>query len=382
MNEAPGTAMARSISSLPEQVTALSNADRDRFGRLFSLTRSVGHTTPPEEMTAWIERAFGDLDAVKHQTIIKIHNRWTLEGTLFNDLRARRPIQGRLADARLDLGGDGTDPFCAPLAGTPADTFGRITGQHSITASNVAKYDGLHSVVILNEHNPLSWSEESVVDALTTAERWLRRAHQAQPSAVYPFVMWNCLPRSGASILHGHMQTALSEECAYTRVESWRRAAQAYREQHSAPYFADFFDAHSALDLGGEFGKVRWLAHLTPIREKEVLLLADRLDAELFGVIHRVLRSWVDGLGVQAFNLALYLPPMVPVAEDWSAFPVVVRFVDRGDPASATSDVGAMELFAQPVVSSDPWRVASVLRTKLQSGANERETPETPSDPG
>ena len=41
---------------------------------------------------------------------------------------------------------------------------------------------------------------------------------------------------------------------------------------------------------------------------------------------------------------------------------VVARMVDRGDPASATSDIGAMELFAQPVVAFDPWRLAEVVR--------------------
>lgn len=359
------TTTLRSVTSLPEHVAALSSADRGRFERLFSLTRSVGHTAPPAEMVAWIKGSFGSVEAVEQQTIIKIHNRWTLEGTLYNDLRARRPVQGRLADEGAALAGDGTDPFCTPLTGTPSDTFGRIQGNHTITASNVAKYDGLHSVVISAEHNPLRWTEESVVDALSTAERWLRRAHQAQSAAKYPFIMWNCLPRSGASILHGHMQVALSESCAYTRVELWRRAAQAYREQHNAPYFADYFATHAALELTGDLGEVRWLVHLTPVKEKEVVLLVDRLGADLYGSLYRVLRSWVDGLGVQAFNLAIYLPPMEPVSEDWSDFPVVVRFVDRGDPASATSDVGAMELFAQPVVSSDPWKVAAVVRAGL-----------------
>ncbi len=372
------TATSRSVTTLPEQVLALPDADRARFERLFSLTRSVGYVVPPAEMTTWIEQSFGSVGAVEHQNIIKIHNRWTLEGTLYNDLRARRPLHARQADSGANLDGDGTDPFCTPLTSTPADTFGRIQVNGTITASNVAKYDGLHSVVILDEHNPLRWTEGSVVDALTTAERWLRRAHQAQPAAVYPFIMWNCLPRSGASIIHGHMQAALSESCPYARVECWRRTAEAYREEHNAPYFADYFSVHAALDLTGVLGAVRWLAHLTPVREKEVLLLAERLDDDLYHTLHRVLRAWVDGLGAQAFNLVIYLPPMEPTSNDWSDFPVVVRFVDRGDPASATSDVGAMELFAQPVVYSDPWQVASVLRAGIEANRTGSGGPGTP----
>jgi hypothetical protein len=67
-------------------------------------------------------------------------------------------------------------------------------------------------------------------------------------------------------------------------------------------------------------------------------------------------------LGVSSFNVAFYLPPLASTEEDWSSFPVVIHVVDRGNPASRTSDIGAMELYAVPVVSSDPFRVAHFLR--------------------
>jgi hypothetical protein len=68
-------------------------------------------------------------------------------------------------------------------------------------------------------------------------------------------------------------------------------------------------------------------------------------------------------MGVTSFNLALYLPPLAPVNEDWDGFPAVVRMVDRGDPANKTVDVGAMELYASSVITSDPFRVAEVMRS-------------------
>ncbi len=313
-------------------------------------------------MRAWIERSFGSVEAVERQTVLKVHNRWTLEGSLFNDLRARRPI-----DRRADRDDDpslrgGADPFCHPLTGTPADTFGRVEGEHALSASNVAKYDGLHGVVIFEEHNPLGWFEESVVDAFRTAQRWLQEAHRANSSAIYPFIMWNCLPRSGASIIHAHMQMALSEGEPYARVELWRRAAESYRREHGEEYLEALYSVHESLGLAGVGDGVRWMAHLTPVKEKELVLLAPSLGDQLYREVHRVLRLYVDSLGVRAYNLAVYLPPLVPVEENWSGFGVVVRLVDRGDLGSATSDVGAMELFAQPVVASDPWKVAETVR--------------------
>ena len=48
--------------------------------------------------------------------------------------------------------------------------------------------------------------------------------------------------------------------------------------------------------------------------------------------------------------------------EDWRGFPPIARIVDRGDPANKTSDIGAMELYAASVISSDPFRLADALR--------------------
>jgi hypothetical protein len=352
-----------SITTLPEQVVALPGAMREQFESLFQVTRSRGSLVPPPEMRSWIAQAFGSVDAVRNQAVIKTLNRWTLEGALFNALRARRPIAGRAGgDDGTALTGEGSDPFCRPLIGTPADTFGRVEGAHAITASNVAKYDGLHAVIIFKQHNPLEWTAAQLNDVFTTAARWLETAVQAQPQAVYPFIMWNCLTRSGASQIHAHMQATLSEEVPYARVELWRRAAAAYRQQHGRDYFATLYAVHEALGLAFTGGPVRRLAHLTPLKEKEVLFLAPALDNTLYEVIYTVLRQFIDHLGVRAFNLALYLPPLAPVAEDWTGFPVIGRLVDRGDPTRTTSDIGAMELFAQPVVASDPWWLADVLR--------------------
>ena len=78
-----------------------------------------------------------------------------------------------------------------------------------------------------------------------------------------------------------------------------------------------------------------------------------------------LLQGYVKALGVRAFNVAFYMPPLGPTQEDWSDFPTVVYIVDRGDPSNRTSDMGAMELYAASVVASDPFRVAEALRDNL-----------------
>lgn len=356
------SSLERSVATLPEQIDALPAGEQDRVHSLFSVVRSRGNLVPPAEMEPWLERSFGSVDVVREQVVIKTQNRWTCEGSLFNSLRARRPVESKLAGSVEGTAGEGQDPFCHPLTGTPADAFGRIRGEQSITASNVAKYDALHGVIVFDRHNPLSLSLEEITDAFHTANRWLEEAHRSNPRAAYPFVMWNCLPRSGASIVHAHLQVALGEGSAYSRVELWRRASNAYREQHQTGYFDALFKAHESLGLGEREGVLCWMAHLTPVKEKELVLLAPAMDDALYAMIYRMLRLYIDRLGVRAYNVAIYRPPLAPVQEDWTDFPLVVRLVDRGDPTSATSDVAAMELFAQPVVAFDPWTLARMAQ--------------------
>lgn len=149
-------------------------------------------------------------------------------------------------------------------------------------------------------------------------------------------------------------------------MEQLRRAALMYRTDQGANYFDDLYAAHRALGLTVESGDTRIMAYLTPIKEKEVLLISGELDEDLKGSIYKVLRCFTKRLGVHSFNLALYLSPIDSVEEDWSGFPALVRIVDRGDVNNKTSDVGAMELYASSVVASDPFRVIKALRACFQ----------------
>jgi len=78
-----------------------------------------------------------------------------------------------------------------------------------------------------------------------------------------------------------------------------------------------------------------------------------------------VLVCYRDKLDVSSFNLVICAPPLAPTEENWEGFPVLVRIVDRGNPTSRTCDIGAMELYAANVVSSDPLKVARVLEDTL-----------------
>src|SRR5262249_28007380 len=120
-------------------------------------------------------------------------------------------------------------------------------------------------------------------------------------------------------------------------------------------------------------GALRVFAHLTPIRNREIVLLADRIaplrrrpdDHEtLATTIYDLLRGLIDDQGVRAFNMAIALPPLTSTAEDCSEVPIIARLMDRGDPLATSSDWGAIELLGTGCIVSDPFEVARRLRVQ------------------
>jgi hypothetical protein len=354
-----------SIADLEERIAGLPPEARAAAERIFAVSSTVGRLEAPPEMRDWIIKQFGSADAVTTQKIIRVTNLVMMEGALFNDLRARRPLEVKGADeVRETIERSRNDPFCHPETGTPADTFGRIRGQHGVTASNVAKYDGYHGVLVFDEHDPLAPMDTEVIrDRLLTARRWAIAANEEDPSSKYYFLIWNCLWRAGGSIVHGHMQMTVTRGMHYPRVEMLRRRSLEYDEQYARDYFDDLWLVHDALGLGHERDGARVFAALAPIKESEVIIQGrpgedeTSLAAGIAGVISAYRKQ-----GVVAYNLALLLPPLNPDGNDWRRFPPHARLVDRGDPANRTSDIGGMELYAASVVAADPFRLAELLR--------------------
>ena len=138
--------------------------------------------------------------------------------------------------------------------------------------------------------------------------------------------MW----KSGASILHGHAQVTCTRDRHYARVEQLRTAAEQYRTRCGLNYFHDLIEAHRSLGLTIQRGPATLMASLTPIKEKEIWIVADEHSGDLDGVIYDALECFTRTLGVVSFNLVAYMPPLRPVPESWDGFPFIIRIVDRG----------------------------------------------------
>lgn len=312
-----------SITNITNLLRGVQGHPRTVFDRLFDVAEYTGELVLPAGIRDWVAEKFGDPAGVERQHIVRVTNRVTLEGTLFNALRALRPLAAGDPAALDRLVAEHLPgcAFCRPGDKTPADTFGRLAGGGAVTASNVAKYDRWHGLIIPEEHHPLRFDPQQVAGYFALAGDWFRRvleqpAPDMEDRPRFPFLMWNCLWPAGSSIVHGHLQVTVTPGMHYPRVEHLRRSASAYRERYGSDYFDDLFLAHRVAGLALKSEEVRVFASLTPLKEKETWVLLPGKSGlqhleELGLWVGRVL-ACLRETGTTSFNVAAYIPPPEP----------------------------------------------------------------------
>lgn len=371
------------ITDLPQIIEALPAGRRARFERIFDVDSVIGETRIPDTMRPWVERHLGRVEDVEHQRIVRITNCFTLEGALFNPIRANRPMvlrdeneQGTSDDARksqiANPKSEMEDVFADPVRTTAEDTFGRVRGRHCVTTSNVARWDGQCAVLIFDEYDPLKFTRDHIRDYFATSLAWAQRAHDYDPLARNFVWMWNGGLKGGASIPHAHAQMGLGRGRPYAFVERLRRAGTAYHHEHGADYFTNLLAAHEDAGLGVTFAGLRGFFYLAANRSKDLWLYGNAFDEALADALHDALRALIDRTGMGAFNVSVVMPPLFPSPggrgvsgerenDDWRGFPALLRIGDRGSPRMIASDVGAMDLYGQNVIAADPFVVKAQL---------------------
>ncbi len=359
----------KTISGLEGIIEGLPPEERELVKRLYWVKTTVGRQRLPETMKDWAEKQFEtSVDALEFQIIVRTRNLWTGEEALFNELRASRPFTAHHCSEPVMEQILRTDDcfFCNPEEKTPEDlSYGRVRGKECLTASNVAKYDAHHGLIIPSNHNPLEFGAEKMHDCLEVALQWFRQEYVASRDAACPYLAGNILWRAGASINHQHLQLTMSTGGNYPAVERQKSSGDAYSQcgSNGRNYFDDLFRAHEALGLGFSKHGSRIIAELTPKKEKGAMIIRwmptwDEFP-DIADSVDFVIQSYLR-MGVQSFNMSFYLPSM-PQDNGWCRFPNIVRFVDRGSLAKNIADLGGMELAEIPVISTDPYKLMNEL---------------------
>ena len=82
------------IADLPQLIDALPADDRRRARDLYDVSLTTGRLVAPPELHDWLIEHFGSVEAVEHQRIVRVTDRWSLHGALFSPLRGSRPQAG------------------------------------------------------------------------------------------------------------------------------------------------------------------------------------------------------------------------------------------------------------------------------------------------
>lgn len=375
-----------SILELENRLNNLKNEDQSLyklFEEIYSYYYDHGTLKISPSMRNLFLNYFGEKDSsgnlisneeevigkLEDQRILNVYNEYTGQGTLYNSLRSKRPgmtgdsdsemfrIQKMIDDSSVNC------DFCSPKDKTPEDVFGRIEGKYSLTAANIAKYDVYSSLIIFNNHNPLKFDQKELSDYMDTGFRWFERVHSSDMKYNYPFLVWNCLSRAGASQIHGHAQILITRDRPYAKVDSFKKACERYKHHIGRSFLDDMFTVHSSLGLSENYGDVKIIASITPIKEKELMMVTSE-DSDLEDVkqvIYKILRCFIDVLGVRSFNLAISPPPMDGDGNQ----PYIIHLVDRGNIFKPTADFGGMELYGTTVVADDPCMIMKSIRKCL-----------------
>jgi len=371
-----------SILDLEENINKLKKEDGDSFrlfNSIFHVSSASGELKIPSSFGEKVRSYFGNKDEsgkiiesknevierIQTQKIVKTYNKWTGEGSLFNSLRAIRPgmkpqersKEHEKVQEYIEKSKENCD-FCQAEKYTPEDVFGRVQGKHCITGANIAKYDAWNSMVFFKKHNPLDFTQEELSDYIETGFKWFKKVNNHDKQFVSPLFIWNCLQKAGASQIHGHAQVLMTKSVHYARTQFLSKNFRSYMQLNGRNYFKDLYNAHKALGLALD-GDVNGFASLTPLKEKEFIIISrdnPSTSDDVKEAIYRVLRCYIDELGVNSFNLVISCPSFGE-----TFLPYIIRIVDRGSIFKPTADIGAMELYGSSVISDDPYNVIKAV---------------------
>lgn len=312
------------------------------------------------------------------QQITSVRNRLTQELCLFNSRRSAKPQQFVRAAEEPGASAKPRCDFCSPTYDTltATDTFGRIEGRSTITASNLFKYCGPFQAVAFSKHKHdlYDFDLDELCDYLEVSARWFRAAvaeYEKQSVAndgasLNPMLLWNGGERSGASQKHQHLQLLLSS-AAFPQHAILKQLTAAY----DGDYYSDLVEAHREVGLThtSPSASAAIFVSLLPLKNREMVVVGDRgiEDPAFQRLVHAGLRTMIDELGTSSFNLGI-LPGKHGTA-DMTAGRVIARLASRGQvgQTSVASDYGGLEVFAGASIGhDDPFSVKEYLDRQLQ----------------
>ncbi len=91
---------------------------------------------------------------------------------------------------------------------------------------------------------------------------WFKKINKLDLMAKYPEMIWDSMPKAGASQVHPHLQVSMGSTNYYGGMRRWLDAAMRYTNTHQRNFFDDFILIHKALGLTYKVNNVYVIANL------------------------------------------------------------------------------------------------------------------------
>jgi len=337
------------------------------FNRIYEIKTEKSHMNIPESLQCDPKFSFVN-DGV--QKIITLINLFTYEEVLYNPIREKRPgyIYGNddhvILDEKISKSKKNCD-FCDIENRTASDPWGRIISpsRECCVASNIAKYQGYHSMIIPKQHSSIELSLSLIQDLLLTAKQWFDTVNALDSNAVYPHIMWDNLPRSSASQYHMHWQVNMRSNRYFGRTQQLYDAAERYKKIYESNLLQDIITVHETLGLAIRCNNVVAMAYITPIKEMEIMIISWSESYEIFGrMFYLALEVLFKDMNVRAISCGISLK-----AYNDNNYPTIARIINRGGAFDLRNDVGAMEFYGACNITNDPFVLAKALHDRFKN---------------
>lgn len=274
----------------------------------------------------------------QRQKLVYIKNKILSKEIILNLTRKKRKQPNK---AKLEL--ETYDPFCDYQNSTPIDELGRLENALAVSSKNLSQMADYHSLIIFKKHNFEDLKFDDFFSAFMLAKEWFMKIKDVDQEIMTQILIWNYHFRSGASILHPHFQV-LSYLHFPLNLEFLAKRVEEYKKKFNSDYFEDYFYLSRELKIGKEKENLKIFVDLTPKKEKG-LIINGELNEKNLDFLWDILMK-LKNLGTESFNFFyIYDSPKIKN---------LGFFVDRGEINKINSDIGALEIFDLPVISTDP----------------------------
>ena len=212
-------------------------------------------------------------------------------------------------------------------------------------------------------HNFMEIKYETFENMLAkVAVSWFENIHNLHPDRTHPILIWDILPKAGASQVHPHIHTMLGRGYYPGKWGIMDKAKERYATETGGDYLQDMVDLHISLGLGMRFKSAAVIVTINPVKDREIWVIGTDNMTDWTRLYYLAYRTYIE-LEIYCFSMAMALPSsFISKKMHHGGELLVAKIGARGDCSSTFNDVSSLELYSTSSISSDYYETMTAFR--------------------